>query len=263
MSAPYRGRYAELYDLFYGDKPYTEEAAFVVACLARHGVEAGGRLLDLACGTGRHAVALARAGFEVAGVDRSEDMLARARARAAAAGVALDLRRADMSRPALAAATFDAATCLFDSLGYTVTNDALRRTLAAVYSALRPGGVAIFEVWHAAAMLRHHDPVRVRRWQTEEGEVVRISETALDCARQVATVDFTVYELGFEGGARSHRERHENRYFLARELDGWLEGAGFEARACYGGYGFDRPITTDAWHLLAVARRPDGGAGAR
>jgi ubiquinone/menaquinone biosynthesis C-methylase UbiE len=51
----YAGRYAELYDLSYSDKPYTEEAALVHDCLQRFGVSPSREILELACGTGQHA----------------------------------------------------------------------------------------------------------------------------------------------------------------------------------------------------------------
>ena len=66
--------YARYYDLLYTDKDYCGEAAFVDRLLRQHG-SAGGDLLELGCGTGRHAVELARRGWQVVGVDRSEEMV--------------------------------------------------------------------------------------------------------------------------------------------------------------------------------------------
>src|ERR1700732_884859 len=54
----YAGRYAELYDLFYGDKPYPEEARFVHDCIHEFGPRPTRQILELASGTGRHALAL-------------------------------------------------------------------------------------------------------------------------------------------------------------------------------------------------------------
>lgn len=77
----------------------------------------GGRVLDIPCGCGRHAVALARLGFDVVGIDISEESLEIARAAAAAASVFVDFRHGEMSefrdpRP------FDLAICLGNSFGY-------------------------------------------------------------------------------------------------------------------------------------------------
>ena len=72
----YDGRHAELYDLFYGAKPYAAEAGYLHGLLQRFSERPVRRLLDIACGTGSHAIELERLGYEVVGSDISEDMLA-------------------------------------------------------------------------------------------------------------------------------------------------------------------------------------------
>jgi len=53
---------------------------------------------------------------------------------------------------------FDAAICLFDSIGYTRDDPSLLQTLRGVHEHLIPGGLFIVEFWHAEAMLQHYDP---------------------------------------------------------------------------------------------------------
>src|SRR5919204_498730 len=77
----------------------------------------GGDLLDVACGFGRHAIALADAGYRVVGVDRSHMLLAEARRRAGD-GRSLKLVQADYRELPFADESFDAAINLFTSLGY-------------------------------------------------------------------------------------------------------------------------------------------------
>src|SRR5215475_3395300 len=72
--------YADYYDLLYRDKDYAGEALYVQSLLARHG-KPRGAVLDLGCGTGRHALELARLGFAVHGIDASPRMIAHARGR--------------------------------------------------------------------------------------------------------------------------------------------------------------------------------------
>src|SRR5256885_707545 len=81
--------YAGFYDLFYADKDYAAEAAFVRDIIQRHKPNARS-ILDLGCGSGRHAVEFARAGLMVTGVERSGDMIAHAKDRIER--LSLDLR---------------------------------------------------------------------------------------------------------------------------------------------------------------------------
>jgi len=251
----YIGRHAELYDIFYADKPYAEEAAFVHQCLQQYSVGTTHRLLELACGTGTHALALEKLGYEIVATDYSEDMLAYARRKAAEGGSSADFRWQDMRALDVADRPFDAAICLFDSIGYVETNEALRQVLQGTHRHLRPDGLFVFEFWHAVAMLRNHDPVRVRRWSMPKGELVRISETKLDYAKQLARVTYTIYELRHDGTYASLKETQTNRYFLVQEMAGWLSSCGFMPLKWFAGFAPDGSITEQTWHIVAVARK--------
>jgi SAM-dependent methyltransferase len=251
----YEGRHAELYDLFYAAKDYEGEARFVDGCLARFGEGATRRVLDLACGTGRHALALERLGHEVVGIDHSESMLRVARARAVAAGSRATFHAGDLRAIDAPGAPYDAAVCLFDSIGYVQTNEGLERAFRGIHGAVRPGGLLVFEFWHAAAMLRGYDPVRVRRWRTGAAEVVRISETRLDCERQLAHVTYTVHEHRDDGTFATFAETQTNRYFLVQEMARWLGASGFAPLAWYDGFSAEGGISEATWHVVAVARR--------
>jgi SAM-dependent methyltransferase len=255
----YEGRHAELYDLFYAAKDYDGEARFVHECLARFAEGGTRRVLELACGTGRHALALERLGHEVLGIDHSESMLRVARARATGAGARATFRQGDLRAIEAPGAPFDAAVCLFDSIGYVQTNDGLERAFRTIHGAVRPGGLLVFEFWHAAAMLRGYDPVRVRTWKTAAGEVVRVSETRLDCERQLAHVAYTVYEHRDDGTFGSFTETQTNRYFLVQEMARWLETTGFAPLAWYDGFSADGRVSEGTWHVVAVARREGTG----
>lgn len=251
----YSGRHAELYDLFYADKPYDREAAFVAQCLRDYSVGPAKRLLELACGTGSHALQLEQAGYEIVATDYSADMLRRAQQKAAERSSQVEFVQADMTRIELSGAPFDAAYCLFDSIGYVATNEAIARVFRAVHQHLRDGGLFVFEFWHAAAMLRHYDPVRVRRWQTNDGTVLRISETTLDYARQLSNVAYSIYELKNDGTFSSLTEVQVNRYFLVQEMAAFVTAGGFEPVKWFAGFTSDEKISDETWHIVTVARR--------
>jgi SAM-dependent methyltransferase len=251
----YIGRHAELYDLFYADKPYEKEALFVHECLQQYSVGRMRRLLELACGSGSHALVLEKLGHEIVATDYSEDMLACARRKAAESSSSIDFRRQDMRALNIHDGPFDAVICLFDSIGYVETNEALMQVLQGAHRHLRPDGLFVFEFWHAAAMLRSYEPVRVRRWSTPEGELVRISETELEHSKQLARVTYTIYELRNNGTYTKLKETQTNRYFLAQEMAGWLSFCGFTPLKWFAGFAHDENLTELTWHIVAVARK--------
>ena len=251
----YSGRHAELYDLFYADKPYAAEAAFVDQCLNTYSIGPANRLLEIACGTGTHAFHLEKPERTIIATDYSEAMLRRARQKAAEKHSRVEFQLQDMTDLAVSTEMFDAVICLFDAIGYVRTNEALAKTFHGVHKHLRPNGLFIFEFWHAAAMLRHYDPVRVRRWKTDRSHVLRISETTLDAANQLSSVAYSIYELNDDGTYSNLNETQVNRYFLLQEMAAWLSSTGFEPVKWFAGFTDNEIIDDETWHIVAVARR--------
>jgi SAM-dependent methyltransferase len=250
----YRGLFADWYDLFHAQKDYPGEAAFIHQLLQDYGAGPVRRLLDIACGSGKHALALEPKGYQITGVDQSADMIVRARHNAAVLGSRASFLPQDM-RELDAGGPFDAAICLFDSIGYVVTNEGLEQSLGGVGRHLVPGGLFLVEFWHGPAMLLHHDPVRVRRWDIPQGELIRISETRLDVRGQLSRVKYSMIQLNHNGTYATFAEEHVNRYFSVPEMAGWLTGQGFEPLKWFAGFKADETITSETWHVLAVARR--------
>lgn len=255
----YSGKHAGYYDIFYQDKDYPAEAAFVHECLQRYSGGKTERVLELACGSGNHAFQLEQLGYALVATDYSEDLLVVARQKAASQGSRVDFRLADMRTLALDETDYDAAICLFDSIGYVQTNAAIQQVLAGVHQHLRPGGLFVFEFWHAAAMLSGYDPLRVRHWPIEGGELLRIATTKLDSAQQLAEVTYDIYELHDDLTYTHLQETQVNRYFLVQEMAAFLTQAGFEPVAWLDGYSWKENIDRETWHVLAVARTKEEG----
>jgi SAM-dependent methyltransferase len=251
----YLGKHAELYDIIYAEKDYSAEARFVDEQLRRHRRGSIVRMLELACGTGRHAIALEALGYSVVATDHSEDMLRVARARAAVTKSQVQFRQADMRQLGPDFAGFDAAICLFDSIGYVQTNEAIEATLSGVVRALRPGGVFLCEFWHAGAMLKSFEPVRVRRWKTPSGELLRVTETQVDCERQLATVNYELLELRADGMCSRTLETQVNRFFLVQEMRSFLVRSGLEPIRFLAGFTDSENIDVQTWHVIAIACR--------
>ncbi len=125
----------------------------LVELLARHAAGAR-RVADLGIGTGDLAIALARRGWDVVGVDCSPGMLVVARQKAADAGVAVTLVDADLRGLRLTPPA-DVALCVYTVVNQLTADGDLERAFAAVRGALVPGGVFVFETNLPAAYARY------------------------------------------------------------------------------------------------------------
>ncbi len=146
-----RGLWAYLHDAALARRYDEELAGSSLLCaderFAEQHFDRPGRLIDLGCGTGRLLRPFAARGYWVLGVDLSAEMLKLARARAAAAGVAVHLARANLVElDALAGGTFDYAACLFSTLGMIEGAAQRQRVVAHVHRLLRPGGKFVLHV---------------------------------------------------------------------------------------------------------------------
>lgn len=247
----YRGLHSRYYDLIYADKPYDEQAAFVVELLRTRGV-GGGRLLDVACGTGRHAAAFARGGFAVTGVDYNDELLAVARERVPDVEfVQADMRQLDLG------GGFDAVTCLFDSIGYPLTDEGVAAALASIGAQVCDGALVVVEFLFAPTMHRDAAPVRVRRWPLSDHQVLlRISETTLDPEDPDRfAVSFELLALDETTGRFERwQETQENRAFDLETMTRLLSTARLELLQYLPAYEEGDVVPGETWHVLAVAR---------
>lgn len=197
---------------------------------------ARGPVVELAVGDGRVAIPVAEAiGCQVSGIDTSPSMLARGRERAAAAGVQLDLRRADMRELALdepAALIY----CPARALLHLPTWGDRRRTFERVAASLQPGGRF---AWNAFAF-SHHVAVE------------------LDCVhREQPVPHVNRYHVGdnrvdiiLESGSRSSLW-----WATKNEWLGLIDVSGLELEALYGGFAGE-PFTEDSTEYVFVTRKP-------
>ena len=237
----YTGLHARLYDEIYATKPYAEEAGFVHELSGAP----GGKLLDVACGTGRHALAFADLGYEVTATDLNEELLAVGRA---SAGDRVRFIQGDMTDLAVPGGPFDLVTCLFDSIGYARSNNGVVAALRSLGRHVADDGTIVVEFLHTPAIVRGADARRERTVTLADGrELRRVSETTLDVEHMLMHVH---YDLSLDGEEFS--EEQINRSFSVPEIRLLAESADLDVRAFAPAY---RPgeIGLDTFHVLLVA----------
>ncbi|WP_035849854.1 class I SAM-dependent methyltransferase [Kitasatospora azatica] len=201
----------------------------------------GDRVLDVACGYGRMSIGLAAAGMDVTGVDISEQLLAEARVRAAAAGVEVAFRPADML-DLDGFSGFDCALLWFTSFGYFDDTDN-ERVLRQVFDCLAPGGRLLLETRHWDRMRRRFDPVTVRT----AGEDTLIEHHSYDAQTGVQRTQQTL----LVSGRRLERVGVLRRYGVP-ELRALCRGVGFSSATAYDGFGELLGPDSDRCVLVAV-----------
>lgn len=138
--------FAQFYDDLFDETLYDRWLAYTTSRISQpKTAKSDVKILDLACGTGRLAVKLAKLGYSVDGVDLSADMLTLADQRAQAEQVDITFIQADM-RELADLGQYDVITCYDDSLNYLIDQKDFQQTLNSVNGHLNPGGQLLFDV---------------------------------------------------------------------------------------------------------------------
>ena len=249
---PLFDEFSAYYDQFVNWKTrLANEMPFLREALSRAGAR---RVLDAACGTGMHTVALAGEGYEVVCAEPSEGMLRRVAENALRAGVKVAQVKAgfgELRQHGLG--LFDAVLCLGNSLPHALTHEDLVGALADFHAVLRPGGVAIIQN-------RNYDKVLMDRIRFMPLETAETANRELLFLRFVDFGDelltFNVVTLIREDG----RWRYEvgstkHRPITVAEAESALMSAGFASWDLYGDYQFSAFDPARSGDLIVVARR--------
>jgi SAM-dependent methyltransferase len=188
------------------------------------GLKTGAAVLDVPCGFGRHALALAARGVRVKGYDIAQACVREVNEIARRDNLPAEAERADLARTEFGG-PFDGAYCLGNSFGYLDDAD-MGSFCRRVAEALRPGGVFVVNTAMAAESLI--PDYREREWMTAGG-ITALLENEYDAARSVVVTHYT-----FLRGGRTEKRASEHRVYTSAELQRLLTDNGFIVRDLFG-----------------------------
>jgi glycine/sarcosine N-methyltransferase len=248
---PFYDALASDYDRFVNwEGRLAHELPFLERLFAGHDVR---HVLDAACGTGHHAIALARRGYQTMGVDLSAAMIEQAKRNAAAVGVEASFAVAGFGGLAALGQTFDAVLCLGNSLPHLLTEKALAEALSDFAAVLHPGGLVVIQN-------RNFDRVWRQRERFMGPQSCRDGEREWVFVRfydfHEATITFNMIRLQRSGGTWTQDVESTELCPIFRDgLAAALGTAGFFQAAFHGGYDgspFDPAHSND---LIVVAQK--------
>lgn len=242
----WEGYFGADYSSLYPEKDLASgeaEAPRIAAALA---IAPGARVVDLGCGIGRHALALARRGFEVTGVDFSPALLQQATAAREAEGLACGFLLADLRNlPIETLPPFDAAVSLFTSFGFfsETENEAVARGMAAC---LVPGGRLLLDLGNRSLL----ESVHGQRVWSRRPDGYLLDEFAYDAD----THRFRGNRILLRGGTE-RRYAFEHRAYSEPEIRALLRKVGLRVLAVYGS--LDRtPFNPRSPRMVVLAEKP-------
>lgn len=230
------------YHVLYQERNEDEARAFIDHLLRLIHLEQGSRILDLACGRGRHARYLSRLGYEVTGLDISPSNIRHARGME---DDRLSFFQHDMRKP-FRIRYYDLVLNMFTSFGYFDSIREDKAVLRNVFHGLRPGGWFVLDFMNAGKIRQELVPHEIRQ---VEGTVFDI--------RRFADKEYIYKEIAFTDGLQPVSYVERVRAYGKEDLVSLLEGEGFLVRDILGDYDGSSYRENRSGRLILVSHKPE------
>lgn len=245
---------AAMYDALMDDVDYEAWADYIDRMLQKHGGP-GKRLLDLGCGTGCISIPLAQRGYQVTGVDISEEMLAAAREKSRALQLDIDWRKQDLTSLQLFdeagnEMVFDVAIATFDVFNHLTEPEDLQMLFHTLNPLLADEGVLLFDV---------QTPYKLREYlgnhifTLHRDDVEYMWENHFDEETQICTMNITFFLRQANGLYRRETMTQEERVYDLDLLRLWLKYSDFETAGVYEELS-ENDVKPEAYRAVFIAK---------
>lgn len=242
------------YDVMHSHRNYGQECQFADNLIQKY-CPGSKRVLDIGCGTGEHAIKMAQLGYEVTGIDMSQDMIKFAKEKAKRAEVSVDLRCTDIHDRDIVR-EFQAAYCLGYTFLYMTTCSEAMGFLMAVNKALLPQGIFLVDFIDGWSLIEGL-PQDKFVYQHEGTTIFHFEQASLDKKRRVKHIDFYYLIDQHDGNVKTIFAEEDLRIFFDDEVHMLLSDCSFENIKSFGNYNLDTDAL-DTSNIIVVAAQKRG-----
>lgn len=246
--------FAQVYDLFMSDIPYQEWSDYVTGLLHEYKIE-DGLVLDLGCGTGTLTRLLSNSGYDMIGVDISEEMLQIATEKPADSRADILYLQQDMREFELYG-TVRAVVSICDTMNYLLEEEELTAVFSLVNNFLDPEGIFVFDI-NTEYKYETCLSDRVIAENREDGSF--IWENYYDRESRINEYDLTLF-IREEGELfRKYEETHYQRAYSIEQIMQALTKAGMKLEAIYDAF-TRKPPNEQSERIYVIAREQGKGS---
>ncbi|ARS38476.1 hypothetical protein CA265_01765 [Sphingobacteriaceae bacterium GW460-11-11-14-LB5] len=216
--------YSQYYDLLYQDKDYFAETAYIVNLIKKYRPESS-KIIELGSGTGKHASLLAKKGYTILGIERSEQMIEIANKTKTEN---VDFQIGDIVK-FKTNQSFDIALSIFHVISYLTNNKDLIKTFLNVHQSLNLNGLFIFDVWHSPAVNFQVPEKRTKRLENAEIRITRKANPTILYEENVVEVNYDIKVEDLKTNKEINiKEIHPMRHFSKQEIELLAYATGFQ-----------------------------------
>jgi SAM-dependent methyltransferase len=248
-------KYAKYYDLLYNEKDYETEIFFLEKIFSAYAKRPVRDILDLGCGTGGHSILLAQRGYQVVGIDQSEEMLSEAEIKTKGLTsplIAPKFQKGDI-RNFRTDQKFDAVISMFAVMSYMISNNDLLDAVKTAKNHLKPGGLFYFDAWFGPAVLTEKPSDRYKIIKSDNEQIIRFAQPNTSIENQTVDVKYKILQISNNIVLNEIDEIHTMRYFFPQEIIFYLKSVGFDTVSVFPFLNIDQPLSEKDWNIAVVA----------
>lgn len=248
-------KYADYYDVLYQYKNYFRECDFLEKIFKKYAGKKFPSILDLGCGTGNHALILAKRGSKVTGVDSSDRMIEIARKKAKDKKIKVDFYQGDARKINLKK-KFDIVLLMFNVIGYQITNKDLLSVFQTANDHLKRGGLLIFDCWFGPAVLKQMPGNRRRIIKKDNQEkLIKLAVPSLDILAQTVDIKYNISLVSKGKILDRVNEIHKIRFLFPQEIKSYLKETGFQSLETCPFMKLNKKPTFNDWNIIVIAKK--------
>jgi SAM-dependent methyltransferase len=222
-------KYAKYYDLLYQDKNYTAEAEYVASIIKKYQTNAK-KILEFGSGSGIHGRLLSKLGYDVSGIERSQEMINIGKLNS-------DLKFQNSNfrcvqgdcKDTFISNDFDVVISLFHVFSYQISKESIIAIFDNAYKQLKHDGILIFDFWFAPAVWNYRPTLRLKKIENPELKITRIAEPQCWEDKNRVDVNYITFVEDLSSGQISKIEEiHKMRAFDLNEISKFGTSAGFD-----------------------------------
>lgn len=246
--------YAKYYNLLYKDKDYQIEVNYVENLIKKYSKNKIKTILDIGCGTGNHDVLFAKKGYEICGIDTSEEMINIAKSRINNLhNIKFYIEKSESFK---LDKKFDVVVSLFHVMSYQIKNESLYGSFNNAYNHLKVDGLFIFDFWYGPAVLTDRPSIRLKELEDDSIKIYRIATPIMDPNENIVDVNYEVIiEDKINNKVNKLKETHRIRYLFLPELEFMLKNIGFKILDVLEWMTLDKKLTFSSWNGLIVVQK--------
>jgi len=249
---------ASVYDNINSDIDYSKWADFIENCFGKYMHQKPSLVLDLACGTGRMTFELQKRGYDMIGVDASEDMLAIAYDRAYESNINdILFIKQDIRNFELYGSVGAVCSCL-DSINYLTTKEDLEKCFLCVHNYLDPDGLFIFDVNtpYKFENIYGNNHYIFEDFDSNGQNAYCGWQNEYDRESGICNFYLSVFTEASDGSYERSDEEQTEKCYTAEQLTESLTMCGFETIGIYADYNFSSPADDcERWYIVARAKK--------